>query len=198
MRQEHHHHHAFSDPEELAKKWNTPERDQWQRPEKIIEALALEPGATVADIGAGTGYMVAHLSRAVGNDGTVIAIDAEAAMVAYLTKYRDQLGPASVVPRQVGLNDPELPPSSVDGVLILDLWHHLSSQEAYAKKVFDSLKPGGRFVVVDYRLDVEVGPPTEMRIAPAQVVQQLEAAGFQIEAVEDALPRHYLVAGRKD
>jgi len=61
------HKHAFADPEERAKKWNDPERDKWQYPEEIVAALALKPGATVADIGAGTGYMVAHLSKAVGN-----------------------------------------------------------------------------------------------------------------------------------
>ncbi len=71
-----HEHHHFADPAERAKKWNDPQRDEWQHPEEIIAALAPRPGATIADIGAGTGYMVAHLSKAVGENGTVIAIDA--------------------------------------------------------------------------------------------------------------------------
>src|SRR5688572_18354399 len=69
-----HGHHPFTDPEGLAAKFNDPKRDEWQHPQEIIAALTLKPGATVADIGAGTGYMVAHLSKAVGERGTVIAI----------------------------------------------------------------------------------------------------------------------------
>lgn len=70
--------HPFANPQRMAAKWNDPKRDEWQKPHEIVAALALEPGAAVADIGAGTGYMVAHLSNAVGAGGTVIAIDAEA------------------------------------------------------------------------------------------------------------------------
>lgn len=100
------HHHAFANPEELARKWNDPKRDEWQHPEQIIDALALEPGETVADLGAGTGYLVAHLSNAVGKDGTVIAIDAEPAMIEYLANHKSQLGPATVVPQKVGSKRP--------------------------------------------------------------------------------------------
>lgn len=192
------HKHAFADPAERAKKWNDPERDMWQHPEDIVAALDLKPGATVADIGSGTGYMVAHLSKAVGSDGTVIAIDAEAAMVAYLTKRDAELGPARIMPRKVGPDDPELQPTSVEAVLTLDTWHHVKGREAYARKVYDGLKPGGRFVVVDYEPDAEVGPPKEMRLAAAQVKKQLEAAGFRVEVLRESMPRHYMVVGHKD
>lgn len=190
------HHHAFANPEELAKKWNNPERDTWQHPEEIIAALALKPGATVADIGAGTGYMVAHLSKAVGPDGTIFAIDASAEMIEFLSKA--DLGPATIVPRKVGLNDPELNPGSVDFVLTLDTWHHMDSQEDYAKKVYLGLKPGGRFAVIDYEVGAETGPPLEMRLGPLQVTNHLEAAGFRVEVVPESMPRHYMVVGHKD
>lgn len=192
------HHHAFANPEELAKKWNDPVRDAWQHPEQIVAAMSLESGVTVADIGAGTGYMVAHLSNAVGKDGTVIAIDAESAMIEYLTKHKSELGPSVIVPQKVGFSDPELPPASVDGVLIVDTWHHVAGREAYAKKVYDGLKQDARFVVVDYEVDAEVGPPAKMRLSPEQVVNQLEAAGFRAEVVAEAMPRHYMVVGHKD
>lgn len=192
------HKHAFTDPAERAKKWNDPERDKWQHPEEIVAALGLKPGATVADIGAGTGYMVAHMSKAVGKGGTVIAIDAETAMVEYLSKRSAELGPAKIVPRKVGPDDPELHPASVDRVLTLDTWHHVKGQEAYAKKVYEGLKRGGRFVVVEYEVDAEVGPPKAMRLEPAKVKQQLAAAGFRVEVVKESMPRHYMVVGHKD
>lgn len=192
------HKHAFTDPAEKAKKWNDPERDKWQHPEEIVAAMDLKPGATVADIGAGTGYMVASLSKAVGKDGTVIAIDASAEMVEYLVKRKDDLGPAKIVPRKVGFDDPELQSASVDAVLTLDTWHHVKGREAYAKKVYEGLKRGGRFVVVEYTVDAEVGPPKAMRLEPGQVTKQLEAAGFRVEVVRETMPRHYMVVGHKD
>lgn len=191
------HKHAFADPAEMSKKWNDPERDQWQHPEEIMAALALKPGATVADIGAGTGYMVAPISKAVGKDGTVIAIDASAEMVEYLRKRESELGPAKIVPQKVGFNDPELPSAEVDRVLTLDTWHHIKGQEAYARKVYDGLKRGGRFVVVDYEVDAETGPPMAMRLEPAKVKKQLEMAGFRAETVRESMPRHYMVVGHK-
>lgn len=192
------HKHAFTDPAERAKKWNDPQRDHWQRPVQMIAALALKPGATVVDLGAGTGYMVAYLSKAVGNQGTVIALDASAEMIAYLTKRIPDLGPARIVPRKVGIDDPELQPASVDAVLTLDTWHHLKEREAYARKIYAGLKQGGRFVVVDFEPDSEIGPPKEMRISREQVSQQLESAGFRIEVARESMPRHYMIVGHKD
>lgn len=192
------HKHAFSDPAERAKKWNDPERDKWQHPEEIVAAMELKPGATVADIGAGTGYMVAPLSKKVGKDGTVIAIDASAEMVEYLQNRSAELGPAKIVPRKVAMDDPELQAASLDGVLTLDTWHHVKSREAYAKKVYEGLKPGGRLVVVDYEVDAEIGPPISMRLTPGQVAKQLESAGFQVETVNESMPQHYIVVGTKD
>eukprot|EP00456_Euglypha_rotunda_P083852 TRINITY_DN835_c0_g1_i4.p2 TRINITY_DN835_c0_g1~~TRINITY_DN835_c0_g1_i4.p2 ORF type:complete len:249 (+),score=51.45 TRINITY_DN835_c0_g1_i4:1246-1992(+) len=193
-----HHKHAFADPAEMSKKWNDPERDKWQHPEEIVAALALKPGATVADIGAGTGYMVAPISKAVGKDGTVITIDASAEMVEYLTKRKGELGPAKIVPQKVGFDDPELPSASVDRVLTQDTWHHIKGQDDYAMKVYNGLKRGGRFVIVEYEVDAEVGPPKAMRLDPKQVTKQLEAAGFRVEIVKESMLRHYLVVGHKD
>jgi len=192
------HKHAFTDPEDLSKKWNDPARDSWQHPEAIVAALALKPGATVADIGAGTGYMVGPISKAVGKDGSVIAIDASAEMVEYLTTRRGELGPARIVPQKVGFDDPELKPASVDAVLTLDTWHHVQGQEEYARNVYRGLKRGGRFVVVECEITAEVGPPQVMRLDPRQVKKQLEAAGFRVEIVQESMPRHYMVVGHKD
>lgn len=192
-----HHQHRFADPEKLAGKWNVPERDRWQHPEEIISALALQTGSTVAEIGAGTGYMVAHLSRAVGENGVVIAIDSEEAMITYLTKRSEQLGPATVVPRRVSAMSPELQPASADGVITLDTWHHINSREEYARKVYVGLRNGGRFVVVESNVDAESGPPVEMRIEPDRVMKELEAGGFRVELARESMPRHYMIVGHK-
>jgi predicted methyltransferase len=116
---------GFADAERAAARLNSPGRDVWQRPEVILAALQLTAGMTVADVGAGTGYMVGQLSRAVGERGTVVAVDVEEAMVAYLAERAHELGPARVEPRQAGADDPGLGRESVDAVLVLDVWHHL-------------------------------------------------------------------------
>lgn len=199
MRGEHGHHHSgFDDPKKFEARWNGPERDSWQHPEEIIAALALTPGATVADIGAGTGYMVAHLSEAVGDSGTVIAIDVEQAMVTYLAGHSGGLGPARIVPQKVSAESPGLQDDSVDGVLILNTWHHMGGREAYAKKVYAGLRRRGRFVVVDSKIDAESGPPKEMRLEAGRVVKELEAGGFRAEIVHESMPQHYMIVGYKD
>lgn len=193
-----HGHRRFANPEERAEKWNSPDRDAWQCPQEIISALGLRPSSTVADIGAGTGYMVAHLSEAVGERGTVIAIDAEEAMIAYLGERSERLGPAKVIPRLVGAAGPELGEASVDGVITIDVWHHIDGRENYAKSIYRGLKSGGRFVIVESKVDAEIGPPVEMRLEPTRVMKELEAGGFRVELVRTSMPRHYMVMGYKD
>lgn len=187
----------FAAPEERAKKWNDPERDEWQRPDEIISALELQPGMVVADVGAGTGYMLSPISRAVGGGGTVIAIDTSSEMIDYITERRAELGPAKIMPRKVGFEDPELERGSVDRVLVLDTWLHIKTKEAYARRIFEGLKAGGKFVVVDYVVESPVGPPKAMRLETAELSAQLEAVGFQVQVIQESLPWHYIVVAEK-
>ncbi len=199
MHQHHGHHHgAFADPEKIAAKLNSPQRDAWQRPAEMIAALELRAGETVADIGTGTGYMVAHLSKAVGASGTVIAIDTEQAMVDYLSNRIDALGPATVKPQKGSPDAPALPDESVDAILILDTWHHIDARPDYARKLYPALKPGGRLVIVESAPDAEIGPPQEMRVAPELLKKELASAGFRTRVISESMPRHYLVVARKD
>jgi predicted methyltransferase len=95
------------------------------------------------------------------------------------------------------MSDPELLPASMDAVLTLDTWHHVDDRETYAQNVLAGLKSGGRFVIVDYEVESEIGPPKSMRLSPQQAIKELEAAGFRGEVVKESMPRHYVV-GIKD
>ena len=199
MHQDHGRRHgAFANPEKAAAKWNSPERDAWQCPAEIVAALDLRAGATVADIGAGTGYMVAHLSAAVGEKGAVIAIDAEDVMIEYLSHRIEALRPATVKPQKVGVDDPNLPNESVDAILILDVWHHIGGRLDYAEKLHAALKPRGMLVIVDSETKAEIGPPRDMRIAPEEVQAELVAAGFRAEVAGESMPRHYMIVAKKN
>jgi SAM-dependent methyltransferase len=191
------HEHRFADPARFVEAWNAPERDAWQKPEEIVAALRLEPSATVVDLGAGTGYLVPKLARAVGPSGTVLAADVEPAMLEFLANAAEKEGWTNVRTHALSPDDPELEPGSVDAIVALNVWHHIGDREAYARKLRAALRPGGVFVVVDFlKEETEgFGPPLHMRLTAEEVKRELEAGGLSAEIVDETLPRHYIVRG---
>lgn len=159
--------------------------------------MDIAEGMTVADLGAGTGYFLPYLSRAVGESGKVLALDIEADMVRYMTERaaREHLG--NVIAKVVTPDDPELAPNTVDRILIVDTWHHIPDRVAYARKLADAMTPEGRLVIVDFTKESDIGPPAAHRIAPKEVVAELRAGGLQAETLTNALPKQYVVVGRR-
>src|SRR5689334_23764588 len=92
----HTHQHSFGDAQKWAHVFDDPARDAWQKPHEVIQALALKPGASVADIGAGTGYFSARLAKMLPQ-GKVYAVDVEPDMVRYLAERAKRDGLANVV-----------------------------------------------------------------------------------------------------
>lgn len=186
-------HHRFEKADEWVPRFDDPKRDAWQQPDRVVTALALQPGMIVADIGAGTGYFEKRLSTAVGAKGAVIAIDIEPDMVRYLTERAKREGTANVEARLGAADDPKLAPASVDRILIVDTWHHIANRVAYAKKLAAALKPGGKVFIVDFTLETTKGPPKQHRLAPAQVIEELTQAGLKAKVVDAGLPDQYIV-----
>lgn len=190
---------AFTDPARHVAAWNAPERDAWQKPDELVAALALRPGDTVVDLGAGTGYLVPPLSRAVGPTGTVIAADIAPEMLRFLDEAAAREGWGNVRTHPTAADDPKLAPGSARAVVALNVWHHLEGREAYAAKVAAALAPGGALVIVDFLAEPTegFGPPLEMRLRAEQVVQELTAGGLTASIVPETMPRHYVVRGVK-
>lgn len=189
--------HDFSGAEEWSARFDSPERKAWQKPEEITAMLEIEPGMTVVDLGAGTGYFLPFLSAAAGESGRVVALDVEPDMVRFMAERAEREGLANVEPRRIPFDDPELEPGSVDRVLIVNTWHHIAERAAYAEKLLAALKPGGRVYVVDFTKDSPSGPPVEERLESEAVIVELGGGGFAAEAVEESLPRQYVVVGRR-
>ncbi len=187
------------EPEAYVADWNDPGRDAWQKPEEIVAALALRPGDTVVDLGAGTGYLVPALAAAVGPAGSVVAADLEPAMLRFLEAAAAKAGWANVRTQLTTADDPGLAPASVRGVVALNVWHHIEGREAYAARVAAGLQPGGALVIVDFLPEVTEGsgPPLEMRLSAEQVVRELTAGGLVAQVVGETMPRHYVVRGVK-
>jgi predicted methyltransferase len=187
-------HKDFSDAERFTQHFDDPERDAWQRPGEVIEHLRIAPGSTVVDLGAGTGYFLRALSAAVGTTGKVLALDVEPKMVEFMQRRVSDQGLGNVTPRQVAGDDPGLASGSVARVLVVNTWHHLDQRGTYAGKLAQALAPSGEIWVVDFTLESELGPPVAHRLAPEQVVRELEQGGLRAEIIAaEQLPRQYMV-----
>lgn len=186
-------HHRFEKADEWAPMFDDPKRDEWQKPDLVVAALALQPGMSVADIGAGTGYFEKRLAAAVGGDGAVIAVDVEPDMVRYLRERAHREDTPTVEARLGTADDPKLAPASVDRILVVDTWHHITDRVAYSKRLASALRPGGFVLVVDFKLESDRGPPKAHRLAPEQVIDELQQAGLAAAVVDVGLPDQYVV-----
>jgi SAM-dependent methyltransferase len=192
-----HYEHDFSDIVKYVKAFESPERDVWQKPGDVVSLLQLWPGNVVADIGAGTGHFEPYLSKAVGANGRVLALDVEPRMITYLGRRVKKEGLGNVTVQRVAANDPGLADGSVDRLLVVNTWHHLPQRALYAAAMNRALRPGGFVVVVDFTPESPEGPPAHARLSPATVIAELEAGGFSARTVGESLPLQYVVIGQK-
>ncbi len=184
-------HRRFDDADKWAKEFDKPERDAWQKPDEVVEALHLDRAASVADVGAGTGYFSARIAKRIP-EGKVFAADVEPDMVRYLRERAEREQLSNLAPVQASADAANLP-TPVDLVLVVDTYHHIGHRVAYFSKLKSSLRPGGRLAVIDFRKDSPVGPPVEHRIPPEKVTEELAAAGFTPVESYDFLPRQYFL-----
>lgn len=187
----HTHRHSFSGAERWAHVFDDPGRDAWQKPHEVIRALNLEPQAVIADLGSGTGYFSVRLANMVPK-GRVYGVDVEPDMVKYLAERAKREKRDNVVAIQGAPDDPRLP-EKADLVVLVDVYHHIDERQRYFRNLRASLKPGGRVAVIDFRLDSPDGPPKAARIAPQRVIDELTAAGYQLEKRHEFLPRQYFL-----
>lgn len=190
--EEHHKSHAnhlerHFDPEESALRFDDPARDMWQLPDRVIAALNLTRGQSVADIGAGTGYFSVRLAKSNASP-KVYAADVEPAMVRYLRERAAKEGLNNVIAVQAAADQPNLP-EPVDLILIVDTYHHIGDREAYFRRLAKSIKPGGRVVIIDFKPDSPEGPPKEFRFPLEQFKSEMGKAGYTLTAQHDFLPR---------
>lgn len=171
--------------------FDDPERNAWQKPHEVIQALKLKPDAIVADIGAGTGYFSMRLAH-MTPQGKVYAVDAEPDMVKYLADRaaRDKL--KNVIAVQAQPDNPRLP-EKADLILLVDVYHHIGTRERYFRKLRESLKPGGRLAVIDFTMETRRGPPPTGRVAPDVVKKEMQNAGYVIGVEHNFLPDQYFL-----
>ena len=176
-----------------------PDRDQWQRPEQIMDALGIADGAVVADLGAGGGWFTIRLARRVGPNGLVYAEDVQPEMIAVIGRRVQREGLSNVRTVLGTANDPRLP-RGLDAVLIVGAYHEMEDPAdpraivELLKNVERSLKPQGRVGIVDFNPGGGgPGPAPEERVAPAAAIKAAAEAGLQLIAQEAVLPFQFLL-----
>lgn len=187
----HTHDHSFSGAVQWARIFDDPKRDAWQKPHEVIQALKLKPDAIIADIGSGTGYFSARFSHMVPQ-GRVYGLDTEPDMVKYLAERAKREGLKNITAVQARPGDPRLP-EKADVVILVDVYHHVENREQYFRQLQQSLKPGGRLAVIDFKMDSAEGPPKAARIAPEQVKAELQRAGYRLTEEHGFLPNQYFL-----
>lgn len=184
----------FDNADEWAKTFDDPARDAWQMPARVIDALRLERGQIVADIGAGTGYFTMPLATSPAAP-KVYAVDIEPSMVEHIRHRAMQAGLTNVVGVLAGVDRTNLP-EAVDLALIVDTYHHIPNRVAYFTALKAQMKPGGRLAIIDFRKSAPSGPPVEFRFTPDQISAELAQAGFVLQTSHDFLPQQiFLVYG---
>ena len=170
------------------------ERDNEEDPDHAIDVLKITKGSTVADIGAGSGYMTVKLAKKVGPDGKVFANDIQPGMLELLTR-RVQKSKITNVSTVLGTqDDPRLPLDAIDLVLMVDVYHELSQPQLMLRHIKASLKPTGRLVLLEYRKEdpnIPIRPEHKMSVAEAKL--EVEAEGFKLTKTNEDLPRQHIL-----
>ena len=170
------------------------DRSLWQKPDKVIDALQLSEGDVIADIGAGGGYFTEAFSRRVGRRGHVYAVDVQDIMIALL-KQRVKKGKLENVTIIKGkFETPMLPLHAINIAFFSSVYKEIDERIPYMKKVYRSLKPGGRVAILEFYKDGGfVGPEFADCLYEAQVIDEMKKAGFVLIQQFDFLPKEYFL-----
>lgn len=194
----------YSTPEgraRIAERLEDSHRRERLQPPVLVAALDIRPGATVADVGTGTGVMLPYLSKAVGESGRVLAQDIHQDFlnIAEARVKREELHNVSFV---LGADrNPGLPERHVDLVLVLDAYHHFDFPAEMLRHIGRALKPGGRVAIVDFYRFRRSADGDDMRqhvrADKEEVVRELDSYGYELVSQKDHADNQYLLILKK-
>jgi len=179
--------------------WLTrPEREEEEQPDRALNEIGIAKGSTAADIGAGSGAITWRLAERVGPAGKVYANDIQPRMLELLRQNMAQRRIANVETVLGAVDDPKLPPSSVDLELMIDVYHEFSHPQEMLRHLRDALKPGGRMILLEYRgEDPAIPIRPEHKMTVAMVKAEVEPEGFRLDKTIEALPRQHILIFKK-
>jgi ubiquinone/menaquinone biosynthesis C-methylase UbiE len=197
LAQDQHKHRRPDDIKQYLEHLDRAERDQYQKPAEVMEALSLKPGMAVADLGSGSGYFTRRFVEAVTEAGIVYAVDVEPEMLAYVKDSVIHMH----IPYRVEFilarpDNPKLPLDSVDLIFVCNTTHHLDNRSTYFMNLRSVLKTGGQIVIIDYYPDErsgDLGFPKHHLVPRDTILKELEDAGYRLHREHTFLPRQYFL-----
>ena len=172
-----------------------PDRDAYQRPDQIMDALQIGEGSVVADLGAGGGWFTVRLARRVRPNGRVYAEDVQRQMIDAIERRMKREGLDKNVITVLGTpDDPKLPPGSLDATLMVDAYHEIEHPVTLLRNLARAMKPTGLIGIVNYKKDGGgPGPEMERRVDPEKVIADARAAGLELRKQEKFLRYQYML-----
>ena len=174
------------------------DRYEEERPELVLDAMELEPGDVVADVGTGSGFYARQIATRVMPGGRVYAVDIQPEMLELLRRLVEEEGVTGVVPVPSEPDDPKLPEGELDWILLADVYHEIAEPEPVLEKMLAALAPEGRVALLEYRVEDGTGDHVKADhvMSVRQVLSEWRPAGFELVELHEFLPtQHMFVFG---
>jgi len=175
-----------------------PEREKEEQPDKLMKALELKNGMVVADIGAGSGYYTFRMADAVGAKGKVYAVEIQKEMLDIIRKKMKEQKVEHIEPILGTEKDTKLKDESVDLMLLVDVYHEFAFPFEMTEAMVKALKPGGKLVFVEFRLeDPKVPIKLVHKMSEKQVLREMQPHGMKHVKTVDTLPWQHIIIFEK-
>ncbi|MFY7672053.1 class I SAM-dependent methyltransferase [Tenacibaculum sp. MEBiC06402] len=184
-----------SSVDELIQKFESPERDAYQKPEKVLEYLGNIEGLTIMDIGAGSGYFSVKLAK---KGAKVIAADVDDSFQEFIKNRIKENNLKNIETRKIPYDSPSLKDEEVDIVLIVNTYHHIENRSKYFQKIKKGINSNGKLIIIDFfKVEIPVGPPVNHKLSIDEVIKELQKAGYTTFHVNvDLLPYQYIIEAK--
>jgi FkbM family methyltransferase len=179
----------------LAAGWlERPEREREENVSQAIENMGIQPDEHIADIGAGSGYYAFRMARK-APQGKVYAVDVQPEMLAIMDEKINRQGIDNVELVLGTETSPQLTENSLDLAIMVDVYHELSYPQEMMRNIVRALKPEGRFVLLEYRMEDPTVPIKRLhKMSEKQAVREMKAVGLRLRENIDNLPwQHCMV-----
>lgn len=165
-------------------------RDIWQQPEKVMDAIGINQGMTIGEPGAGDGYFTFHLSKRVGERGHIFANDINENGLLYIERECKKRGITNITTIIGSVEDPKFPKGKMEMVVMVYVFHDLENPVVFLRNIIPSMKPGAKLVLLEREPLKTKNTYDKTHFYTKEIILSLTSeAGFNLERIETFLPK---------